>query len=689
MKKYILPLIAFIAFAVGNAQIDRSKQPESGPAPIIQLEDPETIILKNGLTLLLVENHKLPQVSISLNIDSPLVVEGEKTGANSLLTAMLGKGSQTISKNDFEEEIDFLGAHFHFNSDGAHASALTRYFPRVLTLMADAALHPNFLAEEFEKEKEKTLTSIETSELDVKTAARRVENLVSYGPNHPYGEYMSKESVTGLNLNDIKNAYTELYNPQNAYITVVGDFDATTIKKQMNTAFGKWQGKKVTTPSIITPENTKATEIIFVEMPNAVQSEIAVMNTVTLNKKNPDYFSVLLANQILGGGAEARLFLNLREDKGFTYGAYSQMRDSHKTKGLFRASTSVRNAVTDSAVVEMINEVDRLALEPISDEELELVKAKYAGNFVISLENPETIAQFAYNIKTQNLGAHFYRNFLQNINAVSKEDIQRVANKYFLSNNARIVVTGKGSDILKPLENITFKGQKLTVDYRDKYGNKIERPDYNKAAPEGITAASVIEGYLNAIGGREKLKAIKSVEMESEATMQGMKLEFISKKTDQKQSLVEVKVMGNVMQKQVVNKDYAYMEMQGQRMDITGDPLQLMIEEAALFMETQLNSDMIKFVGMTDVGGKNAYEIKISDAQSNFYDAESFLKIQSVQTVEMMGTQQTTTTKFGEYKAVDGILYPHVFSMSMGPQEIEFTTSSIVFNSELDPILFK
>lgn len=148
-------------------------------------------------------------------------------------------------------------------------------------------------------------------------------------------------------------------------------------------------------------------------MPNAVQSEISFINTIPLDKKNPDYFAAILANQILGGGAEARLFLNLREDKGFTYGAYSRLRDSHKTRGRFMASTSVRNAVTDSAVVEILHEVDKIRTTRVTDEELELVKAKYSGNFVISLEDPETIANFALNIKTQNLPSDFYKQYLK------------------------------------------------------------------------------------------------------------------------------------------------------------------------------------------------------------------------------------------------------------------------------------
>jgi len=688
MKKILTCCHLLLFTVVIQAQIDRSQQPQAGLPPIIQLDEPQEFQLKNGLTYLLVENHKLPRVSISLLIDNPLYVEGKKAGANFLLTNMMGKGSASISKNDFEEEIDYMGTHFHFNSDGAHASSLSRYFPRVLELLADATLHPNFLEEEFDKEKEKAITAVEAVEKDVKSAARRVENVLSYGANHPNGEYMSKESIKGLNLEAIQNTYKDRYNPKNAYIVVVGDFDSKEIQKQIKEHFESWKAKE--TPKISYPEPTNAsqTEIAFVEMPNAVQSEITFLNTISLNKRSPDYFAAILANQILGGGAEARLFLNLREDKGFTYGAYSGLSDSHKTKGRFRASTSVRNAVTDSAVVEILYEIDKIRNDLVTDEELDLVKAKYAGNFVISLEDPETVANFALDIKTQNLPADFYKNYLKNINAVSKEEVMAAAKKYFLNDRARIVVTGKGSAILEGLEQLSFNNQPIKLNYYNKWGEKIDRPDYSKSMPEGTTAAFVIDNYLKAIGGSEKLKEIETLKESSQATMSGMTIEIVNYKTTEKQSLTEMKMMGNIVQKQVANKTYAYMEMQGQKIDLEGKELEQFINETVIFPELDLNFEKVQLIGISEVDGQKAYEIKISENQTNFYDTETFLKVQIIQTIEIMGNAQTSTTKFGDYKDVSGILFPYKKSITSGPQELDFTTSEIDLNSELDPKIF-
>ena len=248
-------------------------------------------------------------------------------------------------------------------------------------------------------------------------------------------------------MDDIDKLYQKNFHAQDAFITIVGDINFETAKKLTQKYFGKWAKGSITPSSFPAPENVAQTQIEFVEMPNAVQSEISVLSTANIDRKNPDYFALTIANQILGGGGEARLFLNLREDKGYTYGSYSRFNINHKTKSQFRAFTAVRNTVTDSAVVELLYEIDRMNKEMVTNEELKLVKEKYAGSLIRSMEDPENIANFAYNTKTQNLPPNFYNNLLKNIQLVTKEDISRVSKKYFNLNSMRVVVTGKGTSL--------------------------------------------------------------------------------------------------------------------------------------------------------------------------------------------------------------------------------------------------
>ncbi|MCB0374730.1 MAG: insulinase family protein, partial [Sinomicrobium sp.] len=172
MKK-ILYIILFTSTFFAQAQIDRSKQPQPGPAPEIHLGKPQTFTLSNGLKVLVVENHKLPRVSFNLTIDNPPVLEEQKAGISSLVGSLLGKGSKKISKDDFYEEVDYLGAFINFSSQGGFASGLSKYSGRIIELMADAALHPNFTQEEFDKEKQILLDNLKSQEKSVTTAARR------------------------------------------------------------------------------------------------------------------------------------------------------------------------------------------------------------------------------------------------------------------------------------------------------------------------------------------------------------------------------------------------------------------------------------------------------------------------------------------------------------------------------------
>jgi predicted Zn-dependent peptidase len=686
--KLLLSLSLF-SNLVTIAQVDRSEPPKPAPAPEINFGVPKEYKFDNGITLMVVENHKLPRVSVSLRVNNPLYLEKDKTGVQSLLGVMLGKGSKNIFKDDFEEEIDFMGASLSFSSSSANAGSLSRYFPRVFEMMADATLNPNFLQEEFEKEKNKILEGIKASERDVKTIARRVENLLSYGKNHPYGEYASEASVNKIKISDIEELYLERFYPQNTYVIIVGDINFNIAKNLTQKYFGNWEKGKITKSRFETPKNLDQTAITFVEMPNAVQSEISILSTAAITKNDPEYYPLLIANQILGGGAEARLFLNLREDKGYTYGSDSSYSFNHKTNSRLRAYASVRNVVTDSSVLELLNEITKMSNEPVSDDELNLVKKKYAGSLIRSMEQPSNIANFAYNVKTQKLSKSFYNDLLKNIEKVSKEDISSVSKKYLNPNNLRVIVTGKGSDVLKPLENIEFGGRKLSVNYYDKYGNASDRPEFSKPINDGITAKSVINGYINSIGGKDKLEEVKTKTTLLEASMKGITIQVLNKQTNKNQLLVEVSMMGNIMQKKVLNQTKGYNETRGQKMEMKENELEEAIKDAIIFPELEINEEQIELKGIVSLNGIDAYEIKWSDNKTVYYSTINYYKVQEIESSEIQGELVNLTKTYSDYQAIEGILFPQKTTQNMGSQLLNFKVSSIKLNDTFSRDLFE
>jgi zinc protease len=664
MKKVIY-IVAALFLTVTTMQAQDRPMPKPGPAPKVNVGKPQTFSLPNGLKVMVVENHKLPRVSYNLTLDTPPYAEGDKKGVSDMTSALMGNGTKTISKDKFNEEVDFLGANINFSGSGASASGLSKYGDRILELMADGALNPLFTQAEFDKQKAQILEGLKADEKSVPAAAERVADVLVYGKNHPNGEYLSEATLNNVTLKDVQNNYSTYFVPGKAYLVIVGDVKFANVKSKVEKLFGSWKAAMPPMVKYTDPKDLPASQINFVDMGNAVQSEISVINVVNLKMTDKEYFAALLANQILGGGGEGRLFLNLREAHGWTYGAYSSL-GSGKYVTTFNSSTSVRNTVTDSAVVEIFNEIKRMRNDLVSEEDLKNAKAKYIGNFVMQVEKPATIARYALMTQTQNLPENFYENYIANINAVTAQDIKNAANKFFLAENARVVVVGKASDVLPGLEK-----RGIPIAYFDKYGNPAEKPGASKAVATGVTVKSVVDNYIKAIGGEAAVKAVKTLAITYTGTVQGMQMQMDVKMADKKQALV-VTAMGQQMMKQVINEKAGYMVMQGQRQEITGEDLADYQKDAMPFDELNLPSKPgVALKGIEKFNGVDAYVITEGD-NTYYFDVKSGLKIAKSEKVEGPQGPMNVLTPYSDYRAVKGVKVPYKTAINVGI-EIELT----------------
>ncbi|SKB96001.1 Predicted Zn-dependent peptidase [Sphingobacterium nematocida] len=470
MKKIFIFAIAALFIQGAAAQkLDRSQKPKPGPAPIITFADPVIYKLPNGITILVVENHKLPKVSASFSIDAGPITEGAKAGVIGLLGGMLNEGTVTKTKAQFDEAVDQIGAEVSVYAGGGQAAALTRYFSDAFLLMADALRNPAFPQASFDKLKSQSLTNLKSSERSATAISGRVVNALSFGLNHPLGEFQTEQSINSIALDDVKASYKKYVTPSRGYLTFVGDIKPEAAKALAIKAFGDWKGAVLTFPVLAKVSNPAQTEVNVVDVPSAVQSEITVTNLIDLPMSSPDYHAVLLANQILGGGADAKLFRNLREKHGFTYGAYSKT-GSGRLQSRFSATASVRNEKVDSAVVEFLKEINVMRTEEVSADVLQDAKNLYNGSFALGLENPARVAGFASSILINNLPKDFYRTYLQKLNGVTAGDILRVSKKYFSHDNTRIVVVGKSDQFVPGLKKAGFM-----VKYYNNYAMPVVR----------------------------------------------------------------------------------------------------------------------------------------------------------------------------------------------------------------------
>lgn len=664
--KFIYFITLFFLTLTVSAQIDRSVQPKTGPSPKINLGKPQTFELKNGLKVLVVENHKLPRVSATLTIDNSPIFEGDKAGVSSLTGSLLGSGTKNIDKDAFNEEVDYLGANIYFGSQNAGLNSLSKYFPRILELMADGAQNPVFSQEEFDKELNLLKDGIKLGEKSVQNIASRVQSLLAYGKNHPYGEYASIKTIDNVTLADVETFYNTYFKPNNAYLIIVGDVHFKEVKKLITKHFSNWKSGEVPAYSIPVVENVAKTEIDFIDMPNAVQSDVTVLSTVDFKMTDEDYFAVLLANQIFGGDFNSYLNMNLREAHGYTYGARSSIRPDKSTASLFSAGAQVRNAVTDSTVTETMKELTKIRTVKVTPEELEIVKASYVGRFVRNIEKPETVAQYALNIKTNNLPENFYENYLDELNSVTIDDIERVSQKYFSLDNARIIVTGKALDVLPNLEKLPY-----TINYFDKEGNATSKPELTKPIPDGVSKQTVIDAYFNAIGGVDKIKALESTIVIYEASAMGSTILSTEKRTATKYTNV-MSMGGNVMAKIIMTKDAVTMNKQplppamATEMNYT---LGTFSEIGLLANETS------KLTGIENVDGKDMYVISTNGeiiSSAIYFDVETGLKMKEIQVTTMQGQTQKQESIFSDYKEYNGVKFPAIKSGNLGAQVVTF-----------------
>ena len=686
MKNRIILLITtmLISFSV-SAQLDRSIQPVGGPTPKIKLDKPKEFKLKNGIKVLVVENHKLPRVSYSLRIDGTPILEGEKAGVLSILGEMLGNGTTSIEKDVFNEEIDYLGANVSIGFRSSFASSLTKHNDRILELMADAIINPLLTVEEFDKTKEQLIESLKADEKSIDAIGSRVGNALSYGKDHVYGEFITEETLNKISYEDVIDFHKKYTYPNSAYIVVIGDVNYKEVKKSITEKFSVWKkAKKVENDVPVLTPNVGLTEVNFIDLPSATQSSIGVTNNVELKMNDEDYFTALITNNILGGGGEGYLFKNLREDKGYTYGAYSSLGSSRYGVARFSAGAKVRNMVTDSAVTEIVNEIVRIRTELVDAELLKNAKAKYVGNFIMRLERPQTIANYALNIKLNDLPEDFYETYLEKINAVTAEDVKRVANKYFKIANTRIIVVGKGSDVVENLEKVGFP-----INYFDKYANAVAKPVFNKAIPEGMTALDVVDNYIKAIGGRDMLLNVNTLVSNMDVTLPGAPFKPMAIKKQMMPNKISFEMKANMggqtmsLMKRNFSGEKGYMEQQGQKMQMSEEEIIEAKNVEGIFDELYYNEDQTELLSINSIDGEDVYKVKVvkNEKTSYRYYAVESGYLMSIE--EEDENKNISSTKYGDYRSVNGIMMPYFMQVNAGGQNLEFNTTEVLVNSEL------
>jgi predicted Zn-dependent peptidase/outer membrane lipoprotein-sorting protein len=687
MKKLFVLTAALLVAISSMAQLDRSKMPEAGPAPEINIGDYTIFTLKNGMKVFVVQNDETPTVNFRLIVDRDPLVEGEKAGMTGIFGQLLRRGTTNRTKKELDEAIDFIGASLGTSSTAVYGSCISKYTEDLMSIMSDVVLNPAFPQEEFDKIKTETLSGLEVSENDPDAISGRVEGAVLYGLSHPYGEMMTRETIENITLEDCKNYYNQFFSPDITYLAIVGDIKKGTAKKLVKKYFGDWESIEVGTYSYETPENANSTRIAMVNRDESVQSIISISNLIDLKPGDPDVVKLSVTNQILGGGSAARLFRNLREDKAYTYGAYSDY-NSDQLIGSFTASASVRNAVTDSAIAQFFYEFERIRTEPVSQEELDAAINYLIGSFARSLENANTVASFAINTARYNLPEDYYQTYLQRLSSVTIEDVLATAQKYILPENATVTIVGKYTDLSGKLDQF---GE---VEFYSKWGEPTEEPVI--PIPDGMTAQDVVSGYIDAIGGMEKVAALEDMKVKYGMSIQGQTIEMEVLVKLPGKSFQSMKMGNMTLYSAVSDGKSAKVYQQGSEVPLGENEINEMIDGAVIVDEYHwlVDSANVKLTAVKRMDdGTKAYEITLEKDNGSveyyYYDVESGLRIREVTMAETPQGEMAQSTSYSDYQEVNGVLFPFSVTLPLGPQSMKAEVKSLEINTGLSDSNFK
>jgi predicted Zn-dependent peptidase len=452
-----------------------------GKAPVnkevlkVKLPKPSETKLSNGMRILVLEDHELPNFNIQMVILSGgLADPAGQEGAAQFVATMLREGTKTRTSRQIAEDADQMGASLFANAglssltSAISTSGLVDNFDQILELFADVILNPTFPADEFNKLKTRSLAQLRLQRSQAGFLASEMFSKVIYG-SHPGGRFaLTAEQIQRFTPEMLQRFHDTHYRPNNAILAIVGDVKPSEVVARLEKVFASWKPgdvPKIEIPKVNDPGPGK---IYLIDRPNSAQANL-VLGTLSIERTDPDYFELEMMNQVLGGGASARLFLNLREDKGYTYGAYSDV-SSFKYRGAFRANTEVRQDVTKGAMDELMSEIKRIRDEKVPADEFERAKRTIVGGWALQLEFPQSVLQNAITQKLYSLPIDYWDTYPQKIAAITPEAVQRVARKYLEIGKLQIIVVGDARKIGDALKGFG------TVEIYDTEGKLLKSP---------------------------------------------------------------------------------------------------------------------------------------------------------------------------------------------------------------------
>jgi predicted Zn-dependent peptidase len=684
----ILSLLALLGLMteVSVAQIDRKHQPAADPAPKASFPSFEQFTLSNGLKVYFVRDPR-PVVTFRLQVRGGASTDGKTPGLSSAAADLLTKGSKTHSALDFAQRIDFVGGSIGGSSSAdmitVGGSGLKKHVKTILDLYAEAIKFPTYPADELGKYKQEQITALKASQADPGTISTNAVNRVLFGTT-AYGLTPTEESLSSLTPQALASYHKTYFTPANSTLAVVGDFSVPELKTMLETAFSDW--KKGAAAKIAAPKfpQFKGRRIVLVDRPTSVQSSIRVIGRGPMFN-TPERPKTTILNSILGGGGLGdRFTMNLRETHSFTYSPFAYF-NANLYQGYWVGGADVRNDVTDSALKEMLFEIDRIQREDVTPEELNRNVQSSTGRFLMSIAEPNVTAERVQFIDFYGLPKDYYNRLVDIYMSTTAADLRALARKYLASEDLAIVVVGKASEIKSKLEPFG------KVEVWDVELNPV--PSEKEAgASVGMAAEQVYAKMLDARGGKRKLQAITSLRQTSPIELSGvgpqpMTGTITMTSAAPNKRYLGIDAMGMKLVEMFADGQHVVQKQGGQKQEMTGADLEKALEENRLLREAwaaEMGATLAARKGKK-IDGKETLALDITLPKSGtttyFLDPATYLVVRT--------ESEDGAIIYGGWKDVgEGVKMPSQMTLEFGPITIKATDIKTDVNAKIDDATF-
>ncbi len=674
------------------------------PLKELKLPKIERVVLENGMIVYLVEDHELPLIEISARIRVGSKYEPPDKIGLAKITGRVMRTGGTKSKtgDEIDEELESIAAQISTSigrSVGrAYMSVLKESFDQALSIFADILMNPIFSEDKIELAKLEEKTTISRRNDNVMAIASREFTKLIYGANSPYARHPEYETIDNITREDIIAFHKKYFHPNNVILGIWGDFKTKEMIKKLEKAFKNWKPEKIDFP----PEPKVSLElkpsVNLIKKYDVNQTNIRIGH-IGIRRDNPDYFALQVLTEILGGGFSSRLFTKVRSDLGLAYSVWGIFGANYDYPGMFYAGCSTKSQSTCQAIKAIINEINKIVEEEVTDDELKLAKDSILNSFVFNFDTKREIVERLMTYEYYGYPSDFLQRYKRNIEKVTKEDVLRVARKYIHPDKLIILAVGNDKDFDCPLSEFgPINEIDITIPEP-----KIKKEEIPKATQAAIAKAKkILNASIESIGGIDRLKEVKNITIIQDTKITTPQGEFKISSKDitvyPDKSRSEVKMpFGEIIM--VLNGEKGWMKSPQGIQNLPESQLKDMkksLERDTIYLLQNIRKEGIEIQTLEpeEIKGKKVEVILITDAKGNSIklaiDSETSLIVRkSYQGKTMMGPAKLEEF-YSDYREVSGIKIPfHIIINSNDKKFAEVNILEVKINSQIPESLFE